>query len=70
MENCKTLFLVKQCFHLTLYHIIISCTVKAFENIVTEGENAGHQHFLPFPTMFSTISKTLSNYFSHYNSNL
>ena len=24
------------------------------ENIVGKGENAGHQHFLLFPTMFST----------------
>ena len=23
------------------------------ENIVGKGENAGNQHFLPFPTMFS-----------------
>ena len=25
------------------------------DNIVREGENAGHQHFLLFPTMFSTV---------------
>ena len=31
---------------------------KAFENIVGKGENAGNQHFLLFPTMFSTVSKT------------
>ena len=26
--------------------------------MVEKGENAGNQHFLPFPTMFSTLSKT------------
>ena len=31
---------------------------KAFENIVGKGENAGNQHFLIFPTMFSTLSMT------------
>ena len=31
---------------------------KSFENIVGKGENAGNQHFSPFPTMFSTHSKT------------
>ena len=30
---------------------------KAFENIVGKGENAGNQHFLLFPTTFSTLSK-------------
>ena len=28
---------------------------KAFENIEGKGENAGNQHFLLFPTMFSTL---------------
>ena len=28
-----------------------------FENIVGEGENAGYQHFLIFPAMFSTHPK-------------
>ena len=27
-----------------------------FENIVGKGENAGNQHFLAFPTMFSSLS--------------
>ena len=31
---------------------------KAFENIVGKGENAGNQHFLLFPTMFSSPSET------------
>ena len=31
---------------------------EAFENIVGKGENARKQHFLLFPTMFSTVSKT------------
>ena len=29
-----------------------------FENIVGTGEKAGNQHFLFFPTMFSTSSET------------
>ena len=28
---------------------------KAFENIVGKGENAGNQHFLLFPAMFSFL---------------
>ena len=28
-----------------------------FENIVGKGENAGNQHFLLFPTMFSTLQE-------------
>ena len=28
-----------------------------YKNIVRKGENAGNQHFLPFPTMFSTDPK-------------
>ena len=31
---------------------------KKVENIVGKGENAGNQHFLFFPTMFSTSLKT------------
>ena len=31
---------------------------KPFENIVGKRENAGNQHFLLFPTMFSTLHKT------------
>ena len=29
--------------------------MKFFENIVGKEENAGDQHFLLFPTMFSTL---------------
>ena len=36
-----------------------------FENIKGKGENAGNQHFLLFPTRFSTHSKTNSNFQSH-----
>ena len=32
---------------------------KAFENIMGKRENAGNQHFLLFPTMFSTLPSTL-----------
>ena len=28
-----------------------------FENNAVRGENAGDRHFLPFPTMFSTLPK-------------
>ena len=31
---------------------------KPFENIVRKGDNADNQHFLLFPTMFSTLHKT------------
>ena len=31
---------------------------KPFENTVEKEENAGNQHFLPFPTMFSTLPIT------------
>ena len=34
---------------------------EAFENIVGKGENAGNQHFLFFPTMFSTPPKAKIN---------
>ena len=29
---------------------------KPLENIVGKGENAGNQHFFPYPTMFSNLS--------------
>ena len=32
--------------------------MKQFENIVRKGENAGYQHFLLFPKIFSIIFKT------------
>ena len=35
---------------------------KPFENLVGKGENAGNYHFSPFPTMFSTLSKTNINF--------
>ena len=34
---------------------------KPFENIVGK-EDAGNQHFLHIPTMFSTLSKTIFNF--------
>ena len=46
---------------LTLYHTILTFNdprKKPLENIVGKGENAGNQHFLLFPTLFSTLSKT------------
>ena len=38
---------------------------KPFENIVGKGENAGNQHFLFLPTMFSTFPKIKFNFSSH-----
>ena len=46
---------------LILYHTMTTVTTlykKPFENIVGKGENAGNQHFLFFPTMFSILSRT------------
>ena len=34
---------------------------RDFENIVGKVENAGDQHFSPFPTMFSTLPKPIFN---------
>ena len=48
---------------LTLYQTIPGFKTlgwKAFENTVGKEENAGNQHFLLFPTMFSTLSKKYS----------
>ena len=39
---------------------------KAFENIVGKEENAGNQHFLLFPTMFSILSKTNFNSLDYF----
>ena len=42
---------------LSLYHISQTFSdAEAFENIVGKGENAVNQHFLLFPTKFSTMS--------------
>ena len=46
---------------LTLYPTIpslIDLETESFENIVGKGENAGNQHFLLFPAMFSNLSQT------------
>ena len=42
--------------------------IKSFENIVGNGENASHQHFLLFCIIFSTLSKTKNHHFhcSHF----
>ena len=39
------------------------CRRRPLENIVGKGENAGSQHFYPFPTMFSTL---LNQFLSFY----
>ena len=36
---------------------LITLIYQTFGNIVGKGENAGYQHFLIFPTMFSTLLK-------------
>ena len=36
----------------TQSRLLMTLKKKAFENIVGKGENAGNQHFLPFPTFF------------------
>ena len=36
--------------------------IVAFDNIVGKGENVGHKHFPPFPTMFSTLPNTNFNF--------
>ena len=35
--------------------VLITLGRKPSENIVEKGENAGNQHFLLFPTMFSMM---------------
>ena len=48
---------------LTLYHIIPCISNhenEDFEKTLGKGENADIQHFLLFPTMFSSITKTNS----------
>ena len=38
--------------------LLLTLSKKPFENIVGKGENDGNQHFLLFPTMFSSQSVT------------
>ena len=55
------LFCTTQVCVLTLHHTILTFNDPervVLENIVGKGENAGKQHFLLFPTMFSTLSNT------------
>ena len=51
---------------LSLYHTIPTFNdpeeEDIFENIVGKGENAGNQHVLLFPTMFSTLSNANFNF--------
>ena len=42
----------------TQCRLFMTLEKKPFENIVGKGENAGNQHFLLFPTMFSTLPNT------------
>ena len=41
-------------------HIQLHRKKMAFENIVSQVENAGYQHFLYFLKMFSILSKTVT----------
>ena len=47
---------------LTLYHMILTCNNPKKEDFQKhcggKGENAGDQHFSPFPTMFSSDPKS------------
>ena len=46
-----------------LSHILkITIGKDAFENIVGNGENAGYQHFLLFPSIFPTLPKLNFNF--------
>ena len=48
----------------TQSRLLTTLRKEAFENILGKGENAGNQHFLLFPEMFSTIPKTNFNFLS------
>ena len=51
---------------LTLCHTIPTFNYpkkkNPLKNVLRKGENAGNQHFFPFPTMFSTLPKTNFNF--------
>ena len=47
---------VKRVNFTTQSRLLMTLWKNPFENIVGKGENAGNQHFLLFPTMFSTLS--------------
>ena len=53
---------------ITLYHTITILTTlkkKPFENILGKGENAGNQHFPPFPQCFLPFHQKTSIFESH-----
>ena len=39
--------------------LLLTLKKKAFENIVGKEENAGNQHFLPFPQCFLPVLKRI-----------
>ena len=39
----------------TQSRLLTTMRKKALKNIVGKGENAGNQHFFPFPAMFTTL---------------
>ena len=58
IDYSKSGVLAKEVWLLTVQsRVLTTITKQAFENIVGKGENAGNQHFLLFPTKFSTVSK-------------
>ena len=58
-KGLKCLHFVQIKPHNTQSCLLPTLRKKPFENIAGKRENAGyHQHFSPFPTMFSTLSRT------------
>ena len=58
IDYSKSGVLAKEVWLLTVQsRVLTTITKQAFENIVGKRENAGNQHFLLFPTKFSTVSK-------------
>ena len=54
----------------TLYQTLpgfIDAVEKPYENNVGKGENAGSQHFLSFPTLFSSLSGKNSAILATFN---
>ena len=47
--------------------LLLTLRKTPLENIVGKGENAGKPAFSPFPTMFSTVSKTNFDFSVTYN---
>ena len=63
-QKKNTIVVVTKFNMVNLYHTIQTYNNaekrKTSENIVEKGENAGNQHFLPFPQCFLRIPKRIS----------